>query len=183
MAKLDEEEEMEELEEEPAPGKKRSGEKARKGGLPLIPLILAIVIGGGAIAGGGYFAWSKFFASSPKGPGKGPEAGATAGEAANIGVIEPLETFIVNLADNGGKRFLKVGINLELSDPGLGEEVKNKLPVIRDAILVLLSNKSYADIGDARGKSLLREEILARINPFLKEGRIKKVYFSEFVVQ
>ncbi|MBI2877665.1 MAG: flagellar basal body-associated FliL family protein [Candidatus Tectomicrobia bacterium] len=181
MARMDEEEEMEELEEEPSPSKKASGKKA-KGGFPLKPLLLAIVVGG-AVVGGGFFAWSKFSGSSSKGHEKGLEAAGASGEEAEMGIIEPLETFIVNLADNGGKRYLKVGINLELSSPELGEEVKKKTPFIRDTILILLSSKSYTDIGDTKGKTLLREEIVARINPVLKEGRIKKVYFSEFVVQ
>lgn len=94
-----------------------------------------------------------------------------------------LEPFIVNLLDNTGTRYLKVSVQLEMDKQDAAEEVKTRTPQIRDAIIVLLSSKSYADIGTVQGKYQLRDEVIARVNQILKGGKAKTAYFTEFVVQ
>lgn len=94
-----------------------------------------------------------------------------------------LEPFIVNLMDNTGTRYLKVTIQLEMDKQEAVDEVKTRTPQIRDAVLVLLSSKTYADIGTVQGKYQLRDEVIARVNQILKNGKVKTAYFTEFVVQ
>lgn len=94
-----------------------------------------------------------------------------------------LEPFIVNLMDNTGTRYLKVTIQLEMDKQEAADEVKARTPQIRDAVLVLLSSKTYADIGTVQGKYQLRDEVIARVNQILKDGKVKTAYFTEFVVQ
>ncbi|MBW2087159.1 MAG: flagellar basal body-associated FliL family protein [Deltaproteobacteria bacterium] len=57
------------------------------------------------------------------------------------------------------------------------------MPQIKDSLLVLLSSKTFIDIKTVEGKMRLRMEIIGRINNFLTSGRVKNVYFTEFVVQ
>lgn len=100
-----------------------------------------------------------------------------------IGTIYKLDTMIVNLADKGGKRYLRITMELELSAPELIEEIEMRLPQLRDSILMILPTKTYDDIGTTEGKIGLRDMLLARLNSFLKTGQIVTIYFSEFVVQ
>jgi flagellar FliL protein len=106
-----------------------------------------------------------------------------------IGQIYKLDTLIVNLADQGGKRYLRVTMELELKPTGkvdpteVVKELDTRLPQIRDAILMILPTKQYADIATTTGKTALRDEIMAKLNTFLKTGKISNIYFSEFVVQ
>jgi flagellar FliL protein len=100
-----------------------------------------------------------------------------------VGPIYALDTFIANLADEGGKRYIRVTINLELKDTVVKEELDKRLPQIRDAILMLLPTKKHEDIQDIEGKIVLRKEIIERLNSLFKEDRIANLYFTEFVVQ
>jgi flagellar FliL protein len=94
-----------------------------------------------------------------------------------------MQPFIVNLVDPSGKRYLKATLSLELDRAEVKSEIETKTVKIRDAVLVLLSSKSFGDISTPEGKRRLREEIVTRINTFLTTGRVTGVYFTEFVVQ
>ena len=101
----------------------------------------------------------------------------------DLGPTVPLETFIVNLSGAAGERYLKVAMELELKESSLVVEVEKRTPQVRDTILLLLSSKTFDDIATFRGKTKLRNEITSRLNAVLPPASIKKVYFTEFVVQ
>ena len=100
-----------------------------------------------------------------------------------LGPIFSLDTFIVNLADPGGKRYLRVTIDLELDSEELESEIKKRLPQMRDSILTILPSKRFEDISSAKGKTALRDQMMERINGLLARGQITNIYFKEFVVQ
>ncbi len=99
-------------------------------------------------------------------------------------VIYPMDPFIVNIRDGQDIRYMKVKVELETSG---GQEVKAEidpyLAPIRDAVLTRLSGKTLPDLQDVQGKNRLREEILAATGRILPPGKIKQVYFTDFVVQ
>ena len=101
----------------------------------------------------------------------------------DMGKMYPLDTFIVNLAGGKGKRYLKVKMDLELDHEKVEQEIKMKMSRIRDRILMLLSSKSFQQIESMEGKDTLREEIIARISGLVTSGKIRSVYFTDFVVQ
>jgi len=94
-----------------------------------------------------------------------------------------METFVVNLADPGGKRYLRVSIALELDDQDFVEEAKKKTPQMRDRILMILPAKKFKDIRTSSGKGSLRKEMIAQLNPLLDKCKITNLYFQEFVIQ
>ena len=97
--------------------------------------------------------------------------------------ILPMDPFVVNIAETNGERYLKIVIQLEISDPGVGPELEQLKPRIRDSILDLLTPKTYRDLMDLAGKQRLREDIAGRINNILQQGKVTKVYFTDFVIQ
>lgn len=99
------------------------------------------------------------------------------------GIMVELDSFIVNLRDREGKRYLKTKINLEAASEEVKKELSARLPQVRDVILMLLSAKSFAEISRLEGKTQLKEEVRMRVNQVLSSGRVTNVYFSEFVVQ
>lgn len=102
----------------------------------------------------------------------------------SVGPMYPLEQFIVNLVSTGGgKRYLKTSIALEMSIAEMQPELDSKVDILRDTIITILSDKTFEEIQTTRGKQKLKEEILARINEFLVDGRIVNVFFTDFVVQ
>jgi flagellar FliL protein len=95
----------------------------------------------------------------------------------------PMEAFIVNIADTNGERYLKLVVQLEVSDPSVVTELEQLKPRLRDSILDLLTPKTYKDLIDLGGKQRLREDIAGRINNTLTKGKVTKVYFTDFVIQ
>jgi flagellar FliL protein len=93
------------------------------------------------------------------------------------------EPFVVNLMDSGGSKYLKVSIQLELSNAKLMEKAKNKTPQLRDAIITLITNKTSEDLITAEGKIILKDEIKQRANQILGEGTVLNVYLTDFVMQ
>lgn len=71
----------------------------------------------------------------------------------------PLDAFTVNLADKDAERFAQIGVTFELEDAHAVDQVKNYLPSIRNAILLLLAHKTAAELLGRPGKELLAREI------------------------
>ena len=94
-----------------------------------------------------------------------------------------MESFVVNLNDPGGKRYLKTTLELESSSKDFSEELQSKMPQIKDAIVMILSSKSLADIQGIDGKISLRKALILKINTILKQNKIRNLYFTEFVIQ
>jgi flagellar protein FliL len=159
--------------------KKEDGEapkaKSKKKLLIIIAVAVLVVLGGGG-----------FFAMKMLGGGAEDAGGAEKVEEEDDGKpVELLsfEPFVVNLLDNSGTRYLKVSVNLDLKGVTV-EEASRKKVQMSDSIIILLSSKSYADVGSVEGKYELREEMASRINQILPKGaRVKAVYFTEFVIQ
>jgi flagellar FliL protein len=85
--------------------------------------------------------------------------------------------------DAQGTRYLKAAITLELNGKAGADEVSERLPQLRDAILLHVGNKTFGELNDLQGKLQLREELIAQLNQLLQKGEISKVYFTDFVVQ
>ena len=135
--------------------------------------VLALIIV--ALGAGGYVGWQKFFAQN------GGKSHVQAKPTKRI--VYELDTFLVNLSDPGGRRYLKVNIKLELNDQEVVKEFNRRKFELRDKILMLLSSKRFDDIATLSGKMALKQEIISRLNASLKDGRVEQVYFTDFLVQ
>jgi flagellar FliL protein len=91
-----------------------------------------------------------------------PEAAQAAAkpEGKGIPVYLPLDPFIVNLADKDVDRYAQIGITLELESPVFADRVKAYMPAVRNAILLILAQKSSKDLLGRSGKEELAEEIM-----------------------
>jgi flagellar FliL protein len=154
----------------------------------MLIIILGVFLLFMTIMGAGFFLlWSKMSAavSQVQNGANAPveEEQPVKEEEVSMGPIYKLDTMIVNLADKGGKRYLRTTMEMELSAPELVEEIEKRMPQLRDSILMILPSKTYDSISTTEGKIALRDEIIAKLNSFLKTGAITTIYFSEFVVQ
>jgi flagellar FliL protein len=157
--------EVQEVEEKPA----------KKGGFLVKWIIIGVVLLGivaGAVVGGLYY--FRLDEPSAKKPAPPPPV---------IGTLWPMEPFIVNLRDNNGERYLKLILQLEVSQPTVVSELNQLKPKLRDSTLDLLSSKTLPELQDLSGKQKLRDDVMIRLNSFLTSGKIVRVYFTEFVVQ
>jgi flagellar FliL protein len=92
-----------------------------------------------------------------------------------------LETFVVNMAGSRGRRLARVSIELELDNEKVREEIEARKAQIRDLIIIVLSSKTFESVSSKDGKDALRDEIKDTVSGFLTKGKIKKVYFTEFI--
>jgi flagellar FliL protein len=102
-----------------------------------------------------------------------------------VSIVCPLNSFVVNLLDkNGvGKRYLKVTMQLEVGKEEEKLLIENHNPQIRDTVLLLLSSQSLKEINTMDGKLELKQALLSRMNQILGDGVVRRIYFTEFVVQ
>ncbi|MCI4458182.1 MAG: flagellar basal body-associated FliL family protein [Thermocrinis sp.] len=149
---------------------KVEGKKGGKKILFLIPILLLVL----AIAGGGaYF----FLFKKPK------KEGEEKVSPSPVGVMVDLGVFTVNLADRGTDAYARVAITLELSNEKVKQEVDKRMPIIKDAVIDVISSKTSDFVRTPEGREALRLELIRRLNIILVEGGVRNIYFTEFVVQ
>ena len=100
----------------------------------------------------------------------------------SAGIVLPLPPIRVNLTDPSGRRYLTVGMEIEVNSD-VSKELKAQGARINDTIIMLLAGKTFGDISTPEGKVLLKHEIAARLNQILGAQRVIRVYFTNFVVE
>ncbi|AEA33838.1 flagellar basal body-associated FliL family protein [Hippea maritima] len=103
-------------------------------------------------------------------------------------VIGPI---IVNLADVGGDRYLKIKlVLLEAKRAAKKEEKEGEKTgisledaVVKDTIISVLSAKTSDDLLSASGKEELKNELISAINQALHMNLVKRIYFLSFIIQ
>src|SRR3954462_6800101 len=127
----------------PAPAKKGKS-KLLMIGVPVIVLLL-----GGA--GGGY--WYVTNVRAAAGSEKKPVA-----EKEPTGLLS-FDSFTVNLADPGGRRYLRVAVNLVLPDEVAAKKVEEEdlaKSKIRSALIDVLSGRMATDLSTPAGRADLK---------------------------
>lgn len=162
----------------PAAAEGAAASAKKKSKLPL--LIGAVVLL--ALGGGG----SWFLLGGHK--GAAAKAATPAVELSKTDLYLPLEPpFVVNFQDGDSLRYLQVGITLMSHDPKAIETAKAADPVIRNALVALLSNQQFAFLSTTAGRQKLQGEALVAVQRVVKErlGRpgIEALYFTSYVMQ
>ncbi len=101
-----------------------------------------------------------------------------------MGVLVGLEEMIVTLRADGRKsRYLRININLEVQNQVAAQVVTQRLPQLRDIVIMTLSDREAAELSSPEGKKGLRDEIFRKIDDRMPPGILMNVYFSDLVVQ
>ena len=160
----EEKEELKDAEEEQA---------FKKSKLKLIIIAVVVLL----IGAGGIYGYSKY--------NKGKEDKAETKKTDKVSIVYPLNSFVVNLLDKQGvgKRYLKITMQLEVGKEEDKLLIGNHNAQIRDTILLLLSSQSLKEINTMEGKLELKQTLLSRMNQILGDGIVRRIYFTEFVVQ
>lgn len=166
---------------------------------------IVLVAGGG---GGAYFFLSKSQAAAKtaekgkKGAaGNEDEEAAAEGEAtpkkanadtlalpddSNVKRVVELQPYIVNLADQGEARYLRLTVSLGIGGEE-GSESEKPSPLfttrVRNAMLAVLTTKSSAEVLTIEGKAKLRKDLLRAARAASEEPRVEAIYITEFIVQ
>jgi len=148
--------------------------------LAVVAVLFIVMIG---LTGGLFMIWTKLSATEAQAQNEVTTEGQGQQMQQSLGTIFPMDTFIVNLADDGGKRYLRITMDLELNQDADADDLKNRLPQMRDSVLMVLPSKRFDDIRTIEGKTSLRNEIIANLNGLFGQESISNIYFTEFVVQ
>jgi flagellar FliL protein len=166
----------------------QNGEQPEKKGSMVKFIIIGVVAL--VLVAGGFFGLKMFMGGDEEEEANGGKAKPAATEPPPAEVEAPgamveIPSFIVNLADPGGKRYLKLSISMDIgTDEATKARVDQVMPRIRDSLLLLLSSKNYSDISTVAGKVRLRNEVLKIVNRALAGTQgVHAVYFTEFVIQ
>jgi flagellar FliL protein len=111
--------------------------------------------------------------------GEGKEAKATVYYA-----IDP--PLVVNFEDGSVVRFLQITMEVMAHEEAVIDSVKKNIPLIRNNLLLLMSNRNYQSMMSREGKEKLRQEALAEVRAVQKkEGGpdVDDLLFTSFVVQ
>lgn len=156
--------------------------KAQKKKLILIigAVVLVLLIGGGVA---GFFLLKK---DEPPPEQANPASKVPVPElnqAPAIGPMVNIDEFIVNIISSDNPHYVKASLTVELSNEEVKTEVELRMPQMRDAVLLLIGNKTFEELQDLQGKKQLKAELLSKMNSFLRSGKVTSVYFTNFVVQ
>lgn len=146
----------------------------------VVAVLFIVMIG---LTGGLFMIWTKLSTTEAQAQNAVTTQEQDPQMQQSLGTIFPMDTFIVNLADDGGKRYLRITMDLELTQDTVADDLKKRLPQMRDSILMVLPSKRFEDIRTVEGKTSLRGEIIANLNELFGKESISNIYYTEFVVQ
>lgn len=156
--------------------------KPKKKNKLAIILIAVLLLGGG----GGGAAW--WFLKGKK-PGDPKAAAQKKEEPEKPPIFIRLDAFTVNLKKAGAEdHYLQVEMQFKVVDPKADEAVKLRMPEIRNALLLLLSNKTQEELVTVEGKQKLSSDIVTQSNKIIRAKEPAKdgvvgVYLTSFVIQ
>ncbi|HEX5323912.1 MAG TPA: flagellar basal body-associated FliL family protein [Capsulimonadaceae bacterium] len=144
-------------------------EKKAKSKLSLIIGLLALILFAGAFFG---VRALKAKGHAKKGPVK-----------VEVGTVVPLDEFLINTADPSGDHYLKTTVAIGLVKGISDEDFKNKVPIARDAIVMVLAAKTVAQLRTTDGKLALKAELRDKVNQALGDKSVADVYIESFATQ
>ena len=155
--------------------------KEEKKKRPLWLKLILILLILGVLGAAGFFGYNYFMEQRDSEPDD-PDA-PEQDERPRDTVMVELEPFVVNLADPLGRRYLRTTLEVEAVNRSAANELEDQRPQVRDAILLLLSSKTFEDLRTMDRKIHLRNELVERLNQAIGQNKVYKDYFTEFVVQ
>ncbi|MEZ4649007.1 MAG: flagellar basal body-associated FliL family protein [Candidatus Eisenbacteria bacterium] len=114
--------------------------------------------------------------------GGGHGGGGEEGGGGHEGIVD-LGDLVVNPAGTGGRRYLKVQVQVELEDPDESGLVESKTPKLRDRIIRELTSRTLSELTDPVAKDEMKETIIDEMNRILGGDVVDDMYFTEYVIQ
>ena len=147
----------------PAPASADGGEAKPKKSKKLLFIIVGVLVLALVGAGAAIFLLKKQAADSEEYDDE-PAAVEHKADPKHPPTYLPLDSMVVNLADPGGNRFAQMGITLKLQDEETSNAIKNRMPSIRNGILILISQRTADELLSVKGKQNLVSDIVAEIS-------------------
>ncbi|AMQ74081.1 MULTISPECIES: flagellar basal body-associated protein FliL [Bacillus amyloliquefaciens group] len=135
--------------------------------LVIILLIILIVIAGLGTAA--YFVVSG-------NPGKDKKPTIDEVVAATVSV----DDITTNLKSDS---IIRIGIKLETDSAKAKEELEKRDFQVKDNIISILADTSAGEIEGDKGREAFKQSLKEKVNSYLQEGKVQKVYITSFNLQ
>jgi flagellar FliL protein len=125
----------------------------------------------------------KIKAIAPVAGGARGEDGASGAAALYYAIDPPL---VVNFEEGSAVRFLQISMSVMAHDQKALDSVQKNVPLIRNNLLLIMSNRNYQTLMSREGKEELRHDALAEIRAVQKRTGgpdVDDLLFTTFVVQ
>jgi flagellar basal body-associated protein FliL len=100
-----------------------------------------------------------------------------------VAMVHSLGETVVNLADIGTLRYVKVTVALGFLEKIPDEKLKEYDPVLRDAIIGVFTRKRFDDLHRSGGVQKVKAEILQATARRLPDATVAEVYLESFAMQ
>lgn len=155
--------------------------------LGLILTVAFAVLNMAVVGGGAYLVYASTLAwQSPKITEEMLETtqGSKSEDERYTPYIFTMDKFTVNLGGEP-KRIIRLEVSLQMLGKEGYEEIMSpdSRAMARDKIVRVLNDKSFSELETIQGKLFLKDTIAMEVNSVLKEGVVKDVFFSDFVIQ
>ncbi len=150
----------------------------------IIMALALLLLGGGGVGGSLYF-------MGMLGGGSGEATTEHENEHKEVKKV-PIyfsfpKAFTVNFETDRGLQFLQVSLEIMSYDQAAVDAIGVHMPVIKNNIILLLSNQTYDELVSVEGKKEIRKKILNEIQAVLDkyktESAVEEIYFTSFVMQ
>lgn len=145
-----------------------------------MPMILGLVLAVMGGAGGYYAVSSGMILGGESENAHGEEPSHDAHDAPAVAFVE-MDPLLINLQSNGQNHYLRFSAQLEV-DPAYQDEVTMLLPRVTDVLNGYLRAVAVADLMEPSALTLLRSQMLRRVQLVTGEGRVRDLLVMEFVV-
>ncbi|MEK3804753.1 flagellar basal body-associated protein FliL [Bacillus sp. FSL K6-1234] len=136
--------------------------------LMIILLIILIVIG--AFGAAAYFVLG----------GKSEKSEAKKSIDEIVASSVDVEEITTNLKSDN---IIRLAIKLETDSDKSKEELEKRDFQVKDAVISLLADTNADQIEGDKGKETFKKELKDKINSYLQEGKVEKVYITSFNLQ
>lgn len=94
-----------------------------------------------------------------------------------------LDDIIVNPAETNGKTLVLASLGFDLKTPEAKKTMEEKVIIVKDAVITLLSSKTVPQLSNAAYRDTLKSEMIRDLSQKLPGVGINNIYFSKFIIQ
>ncbi len=96
--------------------------------------------------------------------------------------IFTIKDLIINPAGTNGQRLLLLSVGFAVNGEENFKKIEENEVVLKDVILGTMSTKTLAELNQRELKDSLKAEIFEKVKEAMPKPKIKKVYFSKYVL-
>lgn len=94
-----------------------------------------------------------------------------------------LDDIIVNPAETNGKTLVLASLGFDLSTAEAKKTMEEKVIIVKDAVITLLSSKTVPQLTNAAYRDSLKAEMISDLSKKMPGVKINNIYFSKFIIQ